>query len=266
MKIYFLLFLLFLTTNLFAQKTVNDYYNESKDLYQLGKIDSALQGFLTIIENHPKNQRICSTLQHISHIYFIQKKYEKKIEIDKLILDKYCYDFDSKRFATIDLSIDYELIKNYDQALHYCSLYDSLFYNYFNRNFYSPLKYAYFYQKLNQPYVALEKLLPAVLVKPIRECSVFVSEDSSLVLDELNKLLILNNLNKKSLIRKLDKALKLIYPKTVFKYDGFAVEYFFVFLNVEIPIPKRYISEKFNLEDTILKIKKSEFYRLINSF
>ena len=79
MKIRSLLFFLTFSFCAFAQKMPSDYFMEAIQYGQSGQNQKALENFLYIVENHPRNELYPKALYNVGFIYFQQKEYEKSI-------------------------------------------------------------------------------------------------------------------------------------------------------------------------------------------
>ena len=149
----------------------------------------------------------------------------------------------------------------YDTALHYFILSDTVYpylhfcgNEYASNDIYTALRYADIYQKLNQPDMAIEKLLPTVFI---------TLADNSKVIEELKKLLA----KKKELKKELDNALNNIYSKKIERNDYSYTRYYFKFLNTEITVPVSSQDEKkeFDKDKAIKEIMQTDFYKMINN-
>ena len=138
-KIFFLLtFMVSVVT--FGQKMPSDYFDEASQFFEDEKLDDALNCYLYIVDNHPKNDLYPKAFYNVGYIYFIQKDYTKAIDIFKAILES---NFNEKenldggimadpytnyrhRASRILSEIYYDKY-NYHMALHYFALSDTTY-------------------------------------------------------------------------------------------------------------------------------------------
>jgi tetratricopeptide (TPR) repeat protein len=151
--------------------------------------------------------------------------------------------------------------KMYDTALYYFSLSDTLYpYLHFCGNEYAAndihtaLTYSDLYQKIDNKDKAIESLLHAVFV---------TLANNTKVISELKTLLK----KKKNLKSELDNALDNMYSKTIQRETYSYTQHYFKFMNAEILVPNGYEDEKkkFDKDEAIKEIKKTDFYKMIRN-
>lgn len=267
-----LLLLLSFSVTAFGQKTPSDYFQEANDYFEEGKLDKALAGYMYIVENHPRNELYPRALNNAGYICLLQKKYKKAIEVFTIILNgsqderepsgggimaspyaNYCHR------AVSQISDCYNELRQYDSALHYLALSDTVYpflsdcgNAYAENDIQTALRYADIYQRLGQPDKAIEKLLPQVFNTELA--------DNSKIIAKLEKLLK----GKPKLLEQLEKAIEGVYLKTFTSDYGDYDRYCIQWLGVEIHYPKRsFNSADYNKENVMKWIRESEFYQMV---
>lgn len=271
MKTRLILFLL-LSFGLFAfgQKMPSDYFQEATRYFNEGDMDKALEGYLYIVENHPRNELYPRALHNVGYVYFLQRKYQESVdaytkllngghnELEPLGGDIMADPYTNFRHrAATQISDCYYELGQYDSALHYLALSDTV-YKYISTcgNAYAEyyirtaLRYADIYQKLGQPDKAIGKLLPQVFDSGLA--------DNSKIIAELEKLLK----GKPKLLKKLDKAIDGVYLKTFTSDYGDYERYCIQWLGVEIKYPYK-PWDKNTKADVVKKMRKSDFYKMV---
>lgn len=280
MKIRLLLFLLTFSFCAFAQKMPSDYFEEAIQYAQSDQKQKALENFLYIVENHPRNELYPRALYNIGYIYFQQKEYEKSIlycwelitggfndteELGERDIMAESYTNYSHR-ACVRISECFERLGKYDSALHYLALSEHTYpYHSTCGNAYADyyvrtaLRYADIYEHLNLPDSAIAKLLPQAFDSGLTNHSEVVAE--------LKKLLA----GRKNLLPKLDAALDSIYSKTFTYEDQNGQEriynrFYIKFLDTEIKLQSRPFGYGYNEnkpEESIARLKEDKFYKMI---
>ena len=250
----------------------SDYFDEGEKYVEANDNKNALASFQFIVKHYPKSTLYPKAFYNVGYIYFMDKQYDSSIVIFKSILIS---NFNEKenlgggimddpytnyRHRTSEILSDiYYNKKMFDTALHYFALSDTLYpylhfcgNEYAENNIYTALTYSDLYQKLDNNDKAIESLLPAVFI---------TLANNSKVLSELKSLLK----KKKNLKKDLDLSLTNIYSKTIQREDYSYQILYFKFLNVEIAVPKGYEDEKkkFDKDEAITDIKKTDFYKMI---
>lgn len=279
MKIRSLLFFLTFSFCAFAQKMPSDYFMEAIQYGQSGQDQKALENFLYIVENHPRNELYPKALYNIGFIYFQQKEYEKSIfycwklmtggfnDTEELGGDIMAESYTNySHLACVRISECYKNLGKYDSALHYLALsehtyrYQSTCGNaYADYNVRTALRYADIYEHLNQPDSAIAKLLPQAFDNGFT--------DHSEVVAELKKLLA----GRKKLLPKLDAALDSIYSKTITYEDHNGQErsynrFYIKFLGTEFELPHGSFGHGYEWdkpEESIARLKEDKFYKMI---
>ena len=272
MKIKLILLLLSFGVVAFGQKMPSDYFQEATRYFNEGDMDKALEGYLYIVENHPRNELYPRALHNVGYVYFLQRKYQESVdaytkllngghnELEPLGGDIMADPYTNFRHrAATQISDCYYELGQYDSALHYLALSDTV-YKYISTcgNAYAEyyirtaLRYADIYQKLGQPDKAIGKLLPQVFDSGLA--------DNSKIIAELEKLLK----GKPKLLKKLEKSIDGVYLKTFTSDYGDYERYCIRWLGVEIRYPNK-SWEQNTKEDVMRKMRESEFYKMIAS-
>lgn len=275
-KIFFGLLALsiFLSQNLFGQKMPSDYFDEGEKYVEDNDNKNALASFQYIIKHYPKNTLYPKAFYNVGYIYFMDKQYDSSIVVFKSILTSNFNEKENLGGGIMDdpytnyrhraseiLSDIYYNKKMFDTALYYFALSDTLYpYLHFCGNEYAAndihtaLTYSDLYQKLDNNDKAIESLLPAVFV---------TLANNSKVISELKSLLK----KKKNLKSQLDNAMDSMYSKTIQRDTYSYTRYYFKFLNAEIAVPNGYEDEKkkFDKDEAIKEIKKTDFYKMIKA-
>lgn len=258
-----------------AQKMPEDYFNEAFDFYTAQDYHKALQNFMYIVNNHPRNELYPRAFYNTGELYYLQQNYDKAIEVFQAIIES---DFNEKEAsgggimddpytnyrhrACVFASTIYFEKEDYEQALYYLELGDTTYpYLHFCGNEYAAndvhtaLRFAEIYEKLNKPDEAIAKLLPEVFV---------TLANNSKIIAELSRLLK----DKKGLKQELDKALNAMYTKTEVTERHTYIRYYFTFLGAEIYVPGstsyKEENEVFDKKNGIKEIKQTEFYQMIS--
>ena len=265
-----LLFLLSFGVVAFGQKMPSDYFQEATRYFNEGDMDKALEGYLYIVENHPRNELYPRALHNVGYVCFLQRKYQEAVDAYTKLLNGGQNELEPlgggimadpytnfRHRAATQISDCYYELQQYDSALHYLALSDTV-YKYISTcgNAYAEyyirtaLRYADLYQKLGQPDKAIEKLLPQVFNT--------VLADNSKIIAELEKLLK----GKPKLLKKLDKAIDGVYLKTFTSDYGDYDRYCIQWLGVEIVYPYKPWEDD-TKESVKKKMRESEFYQMI---
>ncbi|MBR3467180.1 MAG: tetratricopeptide repeat protein [Bacteroidales bacterium] len=267
-----LLLLLSFSVVAFGQKMPSDYFQEAHDYFEEGELDKALAGYMYIVENHPRNELYPRALNNAGYICLLQNNYKKAIEVFTIILEgnqderepsgggimaspyaNYCHR------AASQISDCYYELRQYDSALHYLALSDTVYpflsdcgNAYADNDIQTALRYADIYQRLGQPDKAIEKLLPQVFNTELA--------DNSKIIAKLEKLLK----GKPKLLEQLEKAIEGVYLKTFTSDYGDYERYCIQWLGVEIRYPKRsFNSADYNKENVMKWMRESEFYQMV---
>ena len=271
-KLILLLLLLFGVVA-FGQKMPSDYFEEAGRYYDEGKMDKALTSYLYIVENHPRNELYPRALNNVGHIYMVQKKFPKAIEMFTKLLNGGHDELEPlggdimgepytnyRHRAASQISDCYYELEQYDSALRYLALSDTAYpYMHFCGNAYAEddirtaLRYADIYQKLRKPDKAIEKLLPEVFNTGLA--------DNSKIIVELEKLLK----GKPDLLKKLDESIDGVYLKTFTTENGDYERYFIQWMGVEIEYPYRFNKSEYTKEAVMKKMRESDFYKMVTS-
>ncbi|OFY83544.1 MAG: hypothetical protein A3F72_13045 [Bacteroidetes bacterium RIFCSPLOWO2_12_FULL_35_15] len=269
-----LFFIVASSQNLFGQKMPSDYFDEGEKFSEAKDYKNALTSFKYIVKHYPKNTLFPKAFYNTGYLYFMDNQYDSSIVVFKSILTSNFNEKENAGGGIMDdpytnyrhraseiLSDIYYNKKMYDTALHYFALSDTLYpYLHFCGNEYAAndihtaLTYSDLYHKLDNKDKAIECLLPAVFV---------TLANNSKIISELKTLLK----KKKNLKRQLDNALDSIYSKTIQRDTYSYTRYYFKFLNAEIAVPSGYEDEKkkFDKDEAINDIKKTEFYKMIKN-
>lgn len=264
--------MLCLCQSLFAQKMASDYFAEGEQYIENDDYTNALVSFQYIVDHYPKNVLYPRAFYNTGYILYETKEYDSCMVVFKAILNSNFNEKESSGGGIMDdpytnyrhracevLSSIYNKKEQYDSALHYFALADTLYpYIHFCGNEYATndirkaLKYAELYQKLDNKDKAIESLLQAVFID---------IEDNSQVLTELKHLLK----GHKNLQNDLNLALTNMYPKTITREEYSYTLYYIKFLNAEIDVPVSSVrdNDKFDKDNAIAEIRKTEFYKMI---
>lgn len=271
MKIKLILSLLLFSAVVSGQKMPSDYFQEATRYFNEGDMDKALECYLYIVENHPRNELYPRALHNAGYVCFLQRKYQESVDAYTKLLNGGQNELEPlgggimadpytnfRHRAATQISDCYYELGQYDSALHYLALSDTV-YKYISTcgNAYAEyyirtaLRYADIYQKLGQPDKAIGKLLPQVFDSGLA--------DNSKIIAELEKLLK----GKPKLLKKLEKSIDGVYLKTFTSDYGDYERYCIRWLGVEI----RYSNkswEQNTKEDVMRKMRESEFYQMIS--
>jgi len=254
----------------FGQKMPSDYFQEATRYFNDGDMDKALECYLYIVENHPRNELYPRALHNVGYVYFLERKYQESVDAYTKLLNGGHNELEPlgggimadpytnfRHRAATQISDCYYELGQYDSALHYLALSDTV-YKYISTcgNAYAEyyiqtaLRYADIYQKLGQPDKAIEKLLPQVFDSGLA--------NNSQIISELEKLLK----GKPKLLKKLDKAIDGVYLKTFTSDYGDYDRYCIQWLGVEIVYPYKPWEDD-TKESVKKKMRESEFYQMI---
>lgn len=270
-----ILSLIFLASqSLFGQKMPSDYFDEGEKYVEANDYKNAVASFQYIILHYPKNTLFPKAYYNTGYCYFMDQQLDSAAIIFKSILTSNFNEKENSGGGLMDdpytnyrhraseiLSDIYYNKKLYDTALYYFALSDTAYpYLHFCGNEYAAndvhtaLRYSDLYQKLDNKDKAIESLLPAVFV---------TLANNSKVISELKSLLK----KKKNLKSQLNNALDSIYSKTIQRDTYSYTQYYFKFLNAEIAVPNGYEDEKkkFDKDEAITEIKKTDFYKMIKT-
>jgi Uncharacterized protein conserved in bacteria len=271
MKIRSILYLLFISVFAFGQKVPSDYFKEANRFYDEGQMDKALDGYMYIVENHPRNELYPRALYNVGHVYFLQKEYKKSINAFNRILqggqderepsgggimsDPYA---NYRHRAALQISDCYYELRQYDSALYYLALSDTVYpyladcgNAYAENDIRTALRYSDIYQKLGQPDKAIEKLLPQVFNTELVSNSKIIAELKSLLA------------GKRKLLVKLDEAIDGVYSKTYSAGRGTYERYCIRWLGVEICFSNHFYGSRYTKENVITWMRESEFYQMV---
>ena len=271
MKIKLLLLLLSFGVVAFGQKMPSDYFQEATRYFNEGDMDKALEGYLYIVENHPRNELYPRALHNVGYVYFLQRKYQESVDAYTKLLNGGHNELEPlgggimadpytnfRHRAATQISDCYYELGQYDSALRYLALSDTV-YKYISTcgNAYAEyyirtaLRYADIYQKLGQPDKAIEKLLPEVFNTGLA--------DNSKIIVELEKLLK----GKPDLLEKLDESIDGVFLKTFTTENGDYERYYIQWLGVEIEYPFRFSKSEYTKENIMKKMRESDFYKMV---
>ena len=254
----------------FGQKMPSDYFQEATRYFNDGDMDKALECYLYIVENHPRNELYPRALHNVGYVYFLERKYQESVDAYTKLLNGGHNELEPlgggimadpytnfRHRAATQISDCYYELGQYDSALHYLALSDTV-YKYISTcgNAYAEyyiqtaLRYADIYQKLGQPDKATEKLPPQVFETGLA--------DNSKIIAKLKKLLK----GKPKLLKKLDKAIDGVYLKTFTSDYGDYDRYCIQWLGVEIVYPYKPWEDD-TKESVKKKMRESKFYQMI---
>lgn len=274
MKYKLILIILLFSVFAFGQKMPSDYFKEAGKSFNEGQLDEALSGYMYIVENCPRNELYPRALYNAAYICFLQKKYDQSISISKKILRGGQNELEplgggimSEPFtnyrhrAASQISDCYYELQQYDSALYYLALSDTLYpYRsdcgnaYAENDIQTALRYAELYERLGQPDKAIEKLLPEVFNIGLA--------DNSKIISELERLLPA----KSGLIKELDKAIEHVYQKTFTGEYSDYQRYCIQWLGVEIVYHYRclFYQDKYNKKNVMKWMRESQFYMMVS--
>lgn len=275
-SIFCLLFALLFGSFASAQKMPEDYFTEAIAFNEAGKNEEALAGFQYIVKYCKRNELYPRALFNVAFLYEKLKKYDSALFVYKTIIHS---GFDEKEGSGLgimdnpyamyahnacsNISSIYSELQQYDSALHYFALADTVYpYRHFcgnayeSYNVYRALRYAKLYGQLQAPDKALGALLRAAFVEP---------DDSASVVKELRVLLQ----DKKNAAKELDEALNHIYSRKHKKGNETSWRYYFDFMGHAVPVPFGYVYNKrkypFDRKASLAEIKKSAFYKMVHT-
>lgn len=270
MKTKLIFLMLLFSVVAFGQKMPSDYFQAATRYFNDGDMDKALECYLYIVENYPRNELYPRALHNVGYVYFLQRKYQESVDAYTKLLNGGQNELEPlgggimadpytnfRHRAATQISDCYYELGQYDSALHYLALSDTV-YKYISTcgNAYAEyyiqtaLRYADIYQKLGQPDKAIEKLLPQVFDSGLA--------NNSQIIAELEKLLK----GKPKLLKKLDKSIDRVYLKTFTSDYGDYERYCIQWLGVEIRYPYK-LWDKNTKEDVMKKMRESEFYKMV---
>lgn len=285
MKVKLILMAMLVSVTALAQKMPSDYFEEANQYYDAGQIGKALKGYQYFVKHFPKDKSYPRALYNVAECQFQILKYGPcvktclklmAVEADEqeplgggIMDDPYA---NYRHRAADMISECYRLQEQWDSALHYLALADTVYplihfcgNAYAQQNVMYALRYAQIYEGLGQPDKGIEKLLQTVFLD-------YLANNRD-VLEELQRRLS----GREGLLEELDAALDAMYEKS-FEYVDSKGEtqtytrYYISFLNVEIEVPEYYISRGFISkshepdvvkEDDISNIKQTSFYKMI---
>jgi tetratricopeptide (TPR) repeat protein len=250
----------------------SDYFDEGLEYMDNSDHSNAITSFDYIVKNYPGNELYPRALYNVGYLYYIEKQYDSSIVIFKSILASNVNEKEERGGSIMDnpytnyhhesaeiLSMMYKEKQQYDTALYYFSLADTVYpFLHFCGNAYAgnsvnaSLTYSELYQKIGNKDKAIECLLPSVFI---------TLADNTKVIEDLRVLLR----EKKGVKQELDRSLQNIYTKEVTSGKYTYTYHCFKFLNAELTIPNGYGEKKnnFNKRDAIAEIQKTEFYKMI---
>lgn len=260
----------------FGQKNPSEYMKETYKYLSDNDYDKAKKNLIYIVNHFPHHTVYYEAYFNLGILYFEQKEYHKAENIFKKITNSnisilidtvhnvYCDPYKYyKNEACRDLCTIYYERGNYEKALHYHALSDTVFKFYHlcgnahsSYAIYKAETYSKIYQKLNQPEKAIEKLLPHVFPN-------YMSSNEEIIAD----LLILLK-NKPNILQELDSAIANMYTKKTNSHNYDSTVYCIRFQNVEIEIICDYFfledilpaKKQYNAENVTEFIKASDFY------
>lgn len=267
MKYLLLISLMLAHIIIYAQKMPDDYFEEASRSFETGDYDKALDGYRYIVDKHPGNELYPRAYYNMGLIYSRQKKYDQAIPVFSSILKSNFNETEKLGGSIMDdpyanyrhrasemLTDIYMQQKMYDSALCYLARADSVYpYLHFCGNEYAAnaintaLQYAAIYKKLNKPGQAIAALLPVVFE---------TLSNNAQVIGQLKVLLK----NRKGLVKELDRSLNKIYAREIKDGDDSYKNYFFKFLDTEIPVFRYYEKDK---TAALREMKESDFYQMI---
>jgi tetratricopeptide (TPR) repeat protein len=267
MKYLLLISLMLAHTFIYAQKMPDDYFEEASQSFESGDYSKALEGYRYVVDNHPRNELYPRAYYNMGLIYSKQKKYELAIPVFTSILKSNFNEteklggnimddpYANYRHRASEMLTDiYQQKKMYDSALFYLVQADSVYpYLHFCGNEYAAnavntaLQYAAIYKNLNKSDQAITVLLPLVFE---------TLSNNAQVIGQLQILLK----NRKGLVKELDQALDKIYAHELKVGDRSYTNYYFRFLDTEIPVSRYYEKDK---KEALREMKASDFYQMI---
>ena len=269
-----LLIFAFSMQNASAQKMPSDYFMEGEKYAEAKEYKKAIASFGYIVVHNPKNELFPKAFYNTGYCYLMNREFDSSIVIFKSILTSSFNETESSgggimddpytnyRHRASELLSDIYFNKNmFDTALHYFAMSDTVYrYLHFCGNEHAAnrisvaLRYSEIYLKLGEKESAIGSLLPAVFI---------TLSNNSKVIEELKKLLD----GHKNIKSDLDKALSNIYAKARHGKDYDYNNFYIKFLNTEIEVPYGYEDDKkeFDKEKTIADVRKTDFYKMIES-
>jgi tetratricopeptide (TPR) repeat protein len=259
-----------------AQKMPEDYFTEAIALNEAGKSEEALAGFQYIVKYCKRNELYSRALFNVAFLYEKLKKHDSALFVYKTIIQS---GFDEKEWSGLgimdnpyamyahnscsNISSIYSELQQYDSALHYFALADTVYpYEHFCGNAYEAyyvyraVRYAELYGQLKAPDKALGALLQAAFI---------YSDDSSSVVKELRVLLQ----DKKGAAKELDEALNHIYSRKHKKGKETNWQYYFDFMGHAVPVPQGFVYSKrkdpFDKKASLEEIKNSAFFKMLHT-
>ncbi len=276
MKNFMLVAGLLVAAALQAQKMPDDYFEEGLAFSEKKEYTSAASSFRYIVEHYPKSEVYPMAFYNLGYVYYLNNQPDSALPVFRAILYS---DFNEKQELGGDImsnpyanyrhqasqlmSTIYYDRNQLDSCLHYFALSDTVYpFIHFCGNAYAEqaigtaLRYADIYEKMGKPQEAIKALLPQVFDSGLA--------DNKEVLVRLERLLKTQKIKKPK--QQLDDALTKMYPKTFHRDSTSSYTYhYFTFLGAEIQVPGSYESgkRKFDRDESMDRIKKSEFYKMI---
>ena len=271
---------LLVSCTLLSQKMPSDYFDEALIYERNEDFDNSLASFEYIIKNHPKNGYYPASYYNSALILYKKKNYSESLFRFKNILKGNFNEYEPRgggimddpytnyrHWSSLYISKIFYDQKQYDSALYYFSLSDTLYdYEHFCGNAIegnaigTAMGYADLYEKLNQTDKAISALLKYAFP---------TLNGNKELIDELKQLLIPKT-KTMNLKKELDKAIstvKKIENDPESKRDD---EYVFIFLGNEIKIEAYYYFDSYRenppgIQKIRKLIKASYFYETIAS-
>jgi len=255
-----------------AQKIPSDYLAEASKFYENNDTVNALKAYQYIVDHYPGDELYTAALYKTGTIYYAQHKFDKAIPAFQTILER---NFKTEKidgedvigetrtnfqhYASSILCDIYYNMENYDLALHYLTLSDTVFYyidfcgnaqaeNAMN----NAIRYADIYNRLHCPDDAIMKLLPMVF-------NMFA--DNTAVIERL-KVLLKDNI---ALKVALDRSIENMYRRDVTVEGTSYYQYYFTLLGTELVVPDSVGEgdQPFDKQRTIERFKRTPFYKMV---
>jgi tetratricopeptide (TPR) repeat protein len=255
----------------YSQKIPEDYFEEAEQFISEKNYSQAVQSYLYIIEQHPKNTLYQRSVYNLGWTYYKASLYDSAAAVFKEMLKGSFNETEAlgggimddpytlyKHRACSFLSLIYTKQAKYDSALYYLSLSDTAFrYQHFcgnemdDNHIRVAVAYANIYQKMNLPDKEIAALLPAVLL------------DDKEILERLKELLK----NKTKVKEQLDYAINHIHTRKIASDKEIYTQYYIRFLDADII--GRYIGKEdkdwFVKRDFRKQLRESPFYKMIKA-
>jgi tetratricopeptide (TPR) repeat protein len=254
----------------------SDFFDEAIAYLEDGKPKKALKTFNYIVKKYPKNDLAPRSYYNVGVVNYQMEKYMKAQEVFNVILKGNYNETEAlgggimdnpyanyKHRATNYLQLIHYQKEDYDSSLYYLSLSDTLYpYIHFCGNELSyheiqkSLTYADLYLKLDEVQKAKNSLA---------NCFLDDLSDNSIVLEEYKKILSSQE-NSTKLITELDASLENITSISESSEDYTFTWYSFTFQGSTVPIPKYlFIRNPYDKKETVALLKKTDFYKMIQS-